>query len=99
MVLCFGLVRAQGDCKETKATIEVLQASQNDDKALVKINFHDQNSLSFQVSLVGPKGFFKDNIQEKEIKGLKEGTYTLVLTPIHEKDNFCMKHFEFTIKN
>ena len=96
LVLAFGITNAQ-NCKDIKATIEVFQAGQKSEKASVAIDFHGQSVAFFNITIIGPQGFYKKDIQESEIKDLLKGTYTLVFVPKEEKDNFCMKHFEFTI--
>lgn len=98
LVMCLSLANAQSNCKEIKATIEVFQAGQKEDKGLVTIDFHGQSRYSFEVSIIGTRGYFKKDIQENEIKEIEKGTYTLVFTSRKEEDNFCIKHFEFIIK-
>lgn len=96
-LICSVGTQAQDNCKEIKATIEVFQAGQKTDKASFTINFHGQSSASLNLTLIGPKGFFRKDIQENEVKDLQKGAYTLVITPRREEDNFCQKHFGFTI--
>ena len=96
-LLTFGIAKAQTDCKDIKATIEIFQAGQKAEKASVTIDFHGQSTSSFTVSIIGPKTFFKKDIKETEVKELHKGTYTLVFAGKREEDNYCMKHLEFTI--
>ena len=97
LVICSFAARAQDNCKEIKATIEVFQAGQKAEKASVKIDFKGQSNSNLNLTLIGPKGFFRKDIQESEIQGLQKGAYSLVITPKREEDNFCQKHFGFTI--
>lgn len=97
-VLAFGMVKAQTDCKDIKATIEVSEAGQKSEKASVTIDFHGQSQSLFVITLLGVKGFSKVEIQEEEIKNLNKGKYMLVFTSKKEEDGFCIKHVEFTIK-
>jgi hypothetical protein len=97
LILAFGIAKAQSGCKEIKATIEVFQVGQKSEKASVTIDFHGQPTISFIVSIIGPKTFFKKDIKETELNELQKGTYTLVFAGRHEEDNYCMKHLEFTI--
>lgn len=96
--LAFGVSQAQTRCKEIKATIEVYQRGQKGEQASVVIDFKDQAKSSFDVTLLGPKGYIKRDIQESEINNLPVGVYTLVLTSKREEDGYCIKHFDFTIK-
>jgi|GEM_PF-6522068 len=96
-IAAFGMARAQTECKEIKATIEVFQAGQKAEKATVAIDFHGQRQSSFDITLLG-KGFSKKDIQEQEIKNLESGKYIIVFNPKNEEDGFCLKHIEFTIK-
>ena len=96
-VLALGIANAQTGCKDIKATIEVFQAGQKGEIASVMIDFHGQSNAELSISLIGPKGYFKKDIQESEIKDLQKGTYTIVFSSKKE-DNFCMKHFEVIIK-
>ena len=98
LLLCVGLANAQDNCKEIKATIEVFQAGQKAGAASVVIDFHGQASSQFAVTLIGPKGYYKKDIIETEVKGLNKGSYTLVFSPKNESDNFCMKRLALTIK-
>src|SRR5882762_717877 len=95
--LIFGRANAQTGCKDINATIEVFQAGQKSEKASVAIDFHGLFIGSFKITIIGPQGYYKKDIQESEIKDLLKGTYTLVFVPKDERDNYCMKHFEFTI--
>ena len=88
----------QADCKEIEASIKVLDANQGKQNGSVKIDFKGQANSNFIVHLVGPKAYFQKDLKETEVKELKQGGYTLVLTGRKEKDNFCQKHFEFIIK-
>jgi hypothetical protein len=97
IVICSWKVQAQDKCREIRATIEVSQAGQKTEKASLTIDFRGQSSSSLNVTLIGPKGFFRKDIQENKVKDLEKGTYTLVITSKKEEDNFCQKHFGFTI--
>ena len=97
-VAVFGTARAQSECKEIKATIEVFQAGQKTEKASVAIDFHGESKSSFQITLLGTKGFSRKEVQEEEIKNLDQGKYMLVFTPKKDEDGFCIRHLEFTIK-
>jgi hypothetical protein len=97
-VLAFEVANAQSNCKDIKATIEVFQAGQKAQKASVVIDFHDQPQSSFEVFLLGSKGFAKRDILETEIRDLAKGQYTLVFSSRREEDGYCIKHFEFIIK-
>ena len=97
LVLTFGIADAQSDCKDIKATIQVIEAGQKSKEASLTIDFNGQASTSFTVSIIGPKSYFKRDVREKEVKELGKGTYTIVFVGKREEDNFCMKHLEFTI--
>ena len=88
----------ESDCKEINASIEVFDAKQDGQNGSVKIDFKGQSSSSFVTSLVCPKKYFKKDILTYEVTELKKGIYTLVLVGKNERDNFCPKHFEFTVK-
>jgi len=96
-VICSLVASAQGNCKEIKATMEVFQAGQKAEKASITIDFHGHPISELFVTLIGPKGYFEKDIQESEIKDLQKGTYTLVITSKRKEDNYCQKHFGFTI--
>jgi hypothetical protein len=96
-LLAFGTAKAQTDCKDIKATIEVFQAGQKAEKASVTIDFKDQPKSLFEVSLLGPKGYSKKDIQESEVSELNTGVYTLIIV-YKRKDDVCMKYFEVKIK-
>ncbi|MBS1680199.1 MAG: hypothetical protein JST48_00660 [Bacteroidetes bacterium] len=98
LMACISVAKAQGNCKEVKATIQVIQSDETYGKGSVKIDFKGQSRQGIAVSLVGSKGYFKKDILEDEIKELNKGAYTLVFNSKTEEDNFCIKHFEFTIK-
>jgi hypothetical protein len=98
LIFSCGICLAQSDCKEVKASIEVFQAQNEAENGSIKINFNGQSGASFILTLIGPKQYYLKDIQETEIKGLKKGTYTLVVNGRKEQDNFCQKHFEFMIK-
>lgn len=89
--------KAQSECKEIKATIEVFQAGEKAEKASIEIVLEGQSISLLEIALVGPKGYFKKDIQETVIMNLQKGNYTLVLSSKKESYNFCQKHFEFTI--
>lgn len=92
--LTSGSLKAQTNCKEVKAEIEVSKADGNQ---VVKIDFKGQKTDQLTISLVGPKGYLKTDIEEKEIKGLASGKYTLVINGRREGE-YCLKHFQFTIE-
>ena len=89
---------AQDNCKEIKATIEVFQPGQKEEKGSVKIDFHGQSSSAFSITLFGPKGYLRKDIQELELKNLDQGKYVCVFDPKRKEVGFCIKHFEFTVK-
>lgn len=88
----------QINCKEITASIESFNTKVDLQDGSVKINFKEQASSSFVIYLFGPGRYLKKDIQQEEVKGLKRGSYTLVLVGRNEQDNFCQKHFEFIIK-
>jgi uncharacterized membrane protein len=98
LVTCSLAALSQDNCKEIKATIEVFQSGQKAEKASLAIDFHGHPISDLFVTLIGPKGYFEKDIQETEIKDLQKGTYTLVITSKRKEDNFCQKHFGFTVK-
>jgi hypothetical protein len=89
-------VNAQIKCKAIEATAEVIYSPTG--SGSVSIQFRGESPSLFTIYLVGPKGYFNKEIKDDLISGLEKGNYTLIFTPVSEKDNFCLKHVELAVK-
>lgn len=77
------------------------------DQFKVKVTVNESNKVELEVSglkgkqilhIVGNKGFAKQNISEDDLNDLSKGSYVLVVIDQKGSENYCQKHFEFTIK-
>ncbi len=77
------------------------------DQFKVNISVNNNNEVLLEVSglkgkqilhLVGSKGFAKENISVEELNTLKKGSYLLIVIDQKDSNNYCQKHFDFTIK-
>jgi len=91
------LSMAQEGCKEIGASIVVNQPD-TERKGSVQILLtqpHDQ----VMISLIGPSGYFKHDIQGDFVGELSSvGGYVIVLTGRKENQNFCIEKLDFTIQ-
>lgn len=85
-------------CKEINASYELIKETNTGDNNSIKINLKDVQISQLNISLVGPKKMFLQDINEYEIKNLSKGTYSLVLVGREESLGFCPKHFQVIIK-
>ena len=96
-MLCLNAT-AQVECKEIVVSITYQDSDKEGLNGSLKIDLKGQSPSSVVIHLVGPKKYFKKDINEKEVTGLKRGTYTLVFSGRREQDTFCQKHFQFVIR-
>jgi hypothetical protein len=99
VLICFSIShegKAQ-KCKFIEASPEVVQPIGTQATGSIKINYQG-NQQEFKAALIGPKGYFKKDILDIEVTGLKKGMYTLVLMGRKEDHEYCLKPVELTIR-
>lgn len=77
------------------------------DQFKVKVTVDKNNKVVLEVSglkgkqvlhIVGNRGFAKEYISQEELNNLGKGSYVLIVIDQKDSENYCQKHFDFTIK-
>jgi len=85
-------------CKELDVSFEVIQDVNSGTKSSIKIDLKEVKSDEVIISLVGPKKIFLQDVQEREIRNLNKGTYSLVVVGKEESSGYCPTTFQVIIK-
>jgi hypothetical protein len=85
-------------CNEIKASFEIIRDTSGGSNNSIKIDIKEVEMSSLIISLVGPKKIFLNDVNEKEIRNLAKGTYSLVIVGRDESSGYCPKHFQVIIK-
>lgn len=89
------------------ATAKPLPSSSDCDQFNVKVTVSQTNQVVLEVSglkgkqilhVIGSKGFSKQNVSPEELNSLGKGSYVLIVIDQKDSENYCQKHFDFTIK-
>jgi len=77
------------------------------DQFNVKVTVNQTNKVMVEVSglkgkqilhVIGSKGFAKQNVSLDDLNSLGKGSYVLIVIDQKDSENYCQKHFDFTIK-
>jgi hypothetical protein len=85
-------------CNEINASFEIIRDTSGGSNNSIKIDIKEVEMSSLIISLVGPKKIFLNDVNEKEIRNLAKGTYSLVIVGRDETSGYCPKHFQVFIK-
>lgn len=85
------------NCRKIEVNADVRYESTNKKKGTIVIDYKGQDEAQFRVSVIGPEKYYLKDLQDKEIKGLSKGRYSVVIVGKDESSNYCPTHIQVVI--